>query len=496
MIADAILLQIALISALSARFYFLLTFANLEPDEMPTLLAMYQGWYMRTALPLTAFCLLVFLGIGFYHRGPYYQNRYKVLVVIQAVTASFVLYAFVVLFFNVYGGELEIAKLALAMAWFFSIVLLGGARVWNELWQRTSEPQHGAKIKGDDLVLVIGGGGYIGSALVPKLLDAGYKVRILDMLMFGNEPLKDVLDHQNLELVQGDFRQPTQLVNAMQGVQSVIHLGAIVGDPACSLDESLTIDVNLLATRMIADLVKMYRIEKFIFASTCSVYGACDEILDERSQVQPVSLYGHTKRASEKVLLDMADSTFTPTILRFGTIYGFSGRTRFDLVVNLLSAKAKIDGVITIQDGDQWRPFVHVQDAAKGVLAVLQAPVDTVGTEIFNVGSNEQNYTIQQVGTLIQQQVVSATIEESTTGNDRRNYQVDFSKIRNLVDFQPDWTLESGIQQVVEAIASGQITDYRDPQYSNVAFLSREGTEGLASDRWARDLIEDLQGQS
>ena len=312
------------------------------------------------------------------------------------------------------------------------------ARVWNQLWQKTVEPerQHSSAAAKSGRVLVIGGAGYIGSALVPKLLDAGYRVRVLDIMMYGREPLDPVRNHPQLELLEGDFRHVDNVVRAMRDVEAVVHLGAIVGDPACKLDESLTIDINLSSTRMIAQLAKSHRVERFVFASTCSVYGARPDVLDERSEARPLGIYGNTKYASEMVLQDLADASFAPTILRFATIYGLSGRTRFDLVVNLLTAKAKIDGQITVHDGDQWRPFVHVEDAASAIMAVLQAPLATVGNEVFNVGSNEQNYTIRQVGELIHQQVVSAELMISESGQDGRDYRVDFSKIRNLLSFQ------------------------------------------------------------
>ncbi len=313
--------------------------------------------------------------------------------------------------------------------------------------------------------------------------------------MYGRAPLDPVRNHPQLELLEGDFRHVDYVVRAMRDVESVVHLGAIVGDPACKLDESLTIDINLSSTRMIAQLAKSHHVERFVFASTCSVYGARPDVLDERSEARPLGIYGNTKYASEMVIQDLADASFAPTILRFATIFGLSGRTRFDLVVNLLTAKAKIDGEITVHDGDQWRPFVHVEDAAAAILAVLQAPLATVGSEVFNVGSNEQNYTIHQIGELIHQQVVSADLIISKSGQDGRDYRVDFSKIRNLLNFRPTWTVEAGIQQVLEAITSGRVTNYRDPQYSNVAFLTQEGTSGLDRDRWARQLLESLTQQ-
>src|SRR5437762_1546510 len=158
-------------------------------------------------------------------------------------------------------------------------------------------------------VLVIGGAGYIGSALLPKLLARGHRVRVLDRLFYGFDPIRDVINHPNLEIVQADFRRVDKLVECMQDVDAVIHLGAIVGDPACALDRDLTIEVNLMATRTIAEVAKGYGIRRFIFASTCSVYGASkeDELLTEDSPLNPVSLYAITKLASEKVLMNRSE---------------------------------------------------------------------------------------------------------------------------------------------------------------------------------------------
>ncbi len=280
----------------------------------------------------------------------------------------------------------------------------------------------------------------------------------------------------------------------MQEVDAVVHLGAIVGDPACNLNEELTIDVNLISTRMIADVAKSAGVRRFVFASTCSVYGASDELLDESSDVQPVALYGHTKLASERVLLEMASDSFQPTILRFATIYGFSGRTRFDLVVNLLTAKARLEGRITVHGGEQWRPFVHVDDAARAIAMVLEARLNVVGNQVFNVGSNAQNYTINQVAQIIQERVMDAEVEISTDVFDIRNYRVSFDKIEQQLGFRPALTVSDGIQQVLEAIASGEIEDYADPRYSNAKLLNEEGAGKLDRDQWARELIRNISG--
>ena len=494
MVADAAMIQLALIAALTLRWMFAAVFGNQDSEALGNLAGQFVRFYCDRAWPLTLISLIVFHLSGFYTYGRFYLGRYKALVVAQAVSQSYVLFSFISYF--IAGEAWLISRPALILAWAISLGLLVGSRFGVRVYENIVRPEHEARAKakraGERRVLVVGGAGYIGSALLPLLLERGYHMRLLDMMVFGDEPIRSFADHPNLEIIRGDFRHVECVVQAMHDVDAVVHLGAIVGDPACNLDEDLTIDINLSATRMVAELAKAAGVERFIFASTCSVYGACDEMLDERSFVRPVSLYGHTKLASERVLRKMASDRFHPTIVRFATIYGLSGRTRFDLVVNLLSAKAKIDGKITIHGGDQWRPFVHVEDAARAVAIVLDAPREVISNEIFNVGSNDQNYTITQIGQIVHEQVISAEMVVSDGDGDHRNYRVDFKKIRNHLGFRPQWSVEEGVQQVLEAIASGEIVDYQESKYSNVKFLSEEGTERIARDRWARQLIEDL----
>jgi nucleoside-diphosphate-sugar epimerase len=507
MLADVALIQLALIAAYSLRLFYLVVIEDAPTvSELSKISLAYFGSYCNITWRLTPICLIFFYWFGFYTYGRYYQGRYKALIIFQAVTISYMALVFSVLFFSNYAfaythdpNRVWFPRGAIAMAWFFSVILHVGARIWSQLWQKMVHPEREALARIREgvqrRVLVIGGAGYIGSALLPKLLDEGHHVRLLDVLLFGEGPIEKFAGHPNLQIIRGDFRHVESVVEAMRNVESVIHLGAIVGDPACSLDEDLSIDVNLSATRMVAELAKASGVDRFIFASTCSVYGACDEMLDEHSEVNPVSLYGRTKLAAEQVLLSMADDRFSPTIVRFATIYGLSGRTRFDLVVNLLAAKAKIDGEITVFGGSQWRPFIHVDDAARAVAMILDAPREVAANQIFNVGANEQNYTIHQIAEKVHSAVVSAKMTISQDNTDQRDYRVDFSKIRNLLGFQPEWTVEEGIRQVLEAIAAGDVTDYRDSRYSNVKFLSEAGTTGLARDHWARQLIRDLSRQ-
>jgi nucleoside-diphosphate-sugar epimerase len=244
---------------------------------------------------------------------------------------------------------------------------------------------------------------------------------------------------------------------------------------------------------MIAEVTKGQGIKRFIFASTCSVYGASDLYLDERSRLNPVSLYARSKIACENTLLEMQSDAFRPVILRFGTIYGLSGRTRFDLVVNLLSAKAIVDRVITVYGSDQWRPFLHVDDAALAVYLACRAPDQAVAETIFNVGSGEQNYTLGDVGRIIKRMVPEADLQYFEENVDRRNYRVNFDRIQRSLRFKPKWTLEGGIQQVIDAIQSGRVANYRNPRYSNVRFLSEEiGPESLrfAQQRWVQNAMQ------
>ncbi len=207
-----------------------------------------------------------------------------------------------------------------------------------------------------------------------------------------------------------------------------------------------------------------------------------------------MSLYARSKIACERVLLSLRDGAFCPVILRFGTIYGLSGRTRFDLVVNLLAAKAVSEGRITVYGREQWRPFLHVHDAARAVLAVMESREQQLTECVFNTGSNEQNYTLGQVGEIINRMVPSAELICTDWIADRRNYRVDFSRIRRTLNFYPQYTIEQGIQQVLDAIRCGTVVDYRDPKYSNVKILSEgQGRQVLKPTRdWANEMLEDV----
>src|SRR5882724_9357824 len=254
-VADILLVNASALTALVLRFLYLVAFEPAIADVTYN----YLFWalvsnYFHIAWLLTGVCLLVFAVSGFYTRGRAYQGRYKALVVTQAVSLGYLLFGFIAYFL---GGALDMPRGALVLAWALSVVVLVLSRVWALLWSNVVRSEIHLERPAPlavGRVLVIGGAGYIGSALLTKLLAKGYHVRLLDLLIYGTEPLGEVIDHPNLEIMQADFRQVDKVVEAMRNVDAVIHLGAIVGDPACALDEELTIEVNLMATRMIAEV--------------------------------------------------------------------------------------------------------------------------------------------------------------------------------------------------------------------------------------------------
>jgi len=500
--ADAILINVSVLVSLVARLLWIIAYTPSASINYRETLWNYFKMYLDSAWLLTAICLVMFSINGFYTQGRLYRGRYKPLVVIQAVGLAYLVFGALTylsqgIFFDFLKNFLNMPRGALMVSWAFTTILLVSSRAWSSVWRKMSrnEPKpadvNPAKIR---RALVIGGAGYIGSALVPRLLEQGYAVRILDLLIYGDKPISPWLQDPRLEVIQADFRQVDRVVSAMQDVDAVIHLGAIVGDPACALDEGLTTEINLMATRVIAEVAKGYGVRYFIFASTCSVYGASEQALDERSALKPVTLYARSKAASERVLLQMADENFAPVILRFSTVYGLSGRYRFDLVVNLLTAKALIDGEITIFGGNQWRSFVHVEDAARSIMHVLAAPLEVVRGQIFNVGSDEQNYTITQIGEMIHKNVPEAVIVNKGDEVDPNNYRVAFGKIRKVLGFHPEWTVQKGIEQVLAAIHSGLVKDYKQPEYSNIKFLTLEGITRLDrhENGWAVRLLDEL----
>jgi nucleoside-diphosphate-sugar epimerase len=312
---------------------------------------------------------------------------------------------------------------------------------------------------------------------VERLLEKGYKVRVLDSLLYGDYPLRAVRNHAGFELLVGDCRNIQDVVKAVRGVDAIVHLAAIVGDPACEQDRQPALEINYAATRMLVEIAKGHGVRRFLFASSCSVYGATDDEMDERSAVQPISLYGQTKVDSEKALLKAKSETFHPTVLRYATVFGLGYRLRFDLVVNLLTAMARQEGVITIFNGEQWRPFIHVRDLVEATVKALEAPVWMVSGEIFNVGDSEMNHTLSEVGEVVREAFPDTRVEHVDNA-DRRNYRVSFAKVRSRLAFRARYSLRDGVAELKKAFDDGVIEDYRELRYHNQRFLQAAGSPG------------------
>jgi nucleoside-diphosphate-sugar epimerase len=469
---------------------FLLSWVIVEDRNLSSLMSAEALRAVLLLASCTALALLISIGLGLYNRSHGYSLQAKLRRIGGVNLAFFIAATALAPLAGPASGLTMPLLIATALG---STLILSLARVVSfvvrseeRALQRETPRAGPIDIEGpggearEDTVLVIGGGGYIGSALVEKLLRQGLKVSVLDAMHYGDEPLAHVADHPNFSLIREDFRHIEALTRAVDGTHAVIHLGGLVGDPACAVNADLTVDINVTATKVIAEIAKARGVRRFIFASSCSVYGSSDELVDEESCFNPQSLYAQSKVASEAVLRGLNDADFAVTCLRFATIYGISGRTRFDLVVNLLCAKAVRDGLITVYGADQWRPFVHVDDVAQAVAMTLAAPAGRVAGECFNVGSNEQNFTLGEIAELIRSQVPDAKITSDETFVDKRNYRVSFDKIRAQLGFEPSWTIERGIAQVVGLVRSNRVGDYSLPEYSNALYLKQRGVQSFS----------------
>jgi nucleoside-diphosphate-sugar epimerase len=320
-------------------------------------------------------------------------------------------------------------------------------------------------------VLLVGGAGYIGTHVVADLLAANYRVRVLDRLIHGRKPLEDFRADRRFELIEGDVTDIVKLVEAMKDSSAVVHLAGLVGDPACAVDEAFTRHANVIATRMVKEVALSVGVSRFVFASSCSVYGATDRTVCEDDALNPMSLYARTKIDSERELLASPRDVFHPVILRFATVFGHSRRPRFDLVANLFAAQAMTDGVVTVTGERQWRPFIHVQDLSRAIVLALRADPHVTGGRIFNVGDDRMNMTIGQLAELVGDVVARerpVRIVRTPDVADPRNYAVRFDRFRSLLGFQAAVSMRAGIEEIVRELKRGTYGDYRSPCYSNL----------------------------
>ena len=473
MVVDFSLVHLSMLAALAGSVISYTAFGKMATAH--EIAEYFSRYYWLFFWPLSFLFPGVFLANGFYTRSRAYTGRYKALVILRGVGLAVLLFLAVNYF--VFRNDLVSRSVVI---WFAILVTASvtSVRFLKDRFTRYFEIRSKdapAVVPRRETVLVVGGAGYIGSILVRRLLETGRNVRILDNLVYGCEAIREILDHPNVELMVGDCRHIQSVVSAAKGVDSIVHLAAIVGDPACDQDHQTAQEINFAATRMLIEVAKGHGIGRLVFASSCSVYGASELIMDERSAPNPISVYAQTKVDSEKVLLRARSESFHPTVLRLATVFGLSYRPRFDLVVNLLTAKAFQDGVITIYNGQQWRPFIHVRDIAEGILTVLNAPLALVSGQIFNLGDSRMNFTLSGVADQIRK-IFPDTRVENVDNSDRRNYRVSFVKIRNQLGYQCRWSLEDGILELKKAFEEGKIGDYADVSYNNQKYLLAAGS--------------------
>lgn len=307
-------------------------------------------------------------------------------------------------------------------------------------------------------ILVTGGGGYIGSILIQMLLERGYKVKSLDRFFFGAETLSHVAGDPNLEIIKDDIRWFDP--NIMRDVDAVIDLAALSNDPTGELNPSKTMEINYKGRVRVAKLAKKHGVKRYILASSCSVYGFQDELVTEKSPTNPLTTYAKANVLAEQETLPLADNNFCVTALRQATVYGLSPRMRFDLAINGMVLGFYKHGKIPImRDGAQWRPFVHIKDTSKAFIMVLEADKDLVNKEIFNVGSNEQNYQIKPLAEIIADAIGLPFNFEWYGSPDKRSYRVDFSKIRDILGLKPKYTPKEGAKEIYDALVEGKVKD-------------------------------------
>ncbi len=306
-------------------------------------------------------------------------------------------------------------------------------------------------------ILVTGGAGYIGSVLVRDLVKEGYNVKCLDRFFFGKSSLSELTDQ--IEIIEGDTRNFDPKI--LRNTDVVIDLAAIAQpDPAGLVDPLKFYDINYLGPVRVATLSKKAGVQRYIFPSTCSTYGCQNIVLDENSPLKPLEIYAETKSMAEKAVLSLSDDKFCVTSLRLGTVYGVSPKMRFDLVLNGMTLSLFKTGVIKVmRDGNQVRPIVHVRDVARAILTVIEADMDKIRGEVFNVGSNDQNFKVLELAKLIGDSIGIDYKIEWYGDPDTRSYRVSFDKIYNVLGFRAKFSAQEGAKEVYEALQEGKIED-------------------------------------
>ncbi|MBK6709387.1 MAG: SDR family oxidoreductase [Chloroflexi bacterium] len=338
-------------------------------------------------------------------------------------------------------------------------------------------------------VLVTGHNGYVGTIMMPLLIAANHEVVGLDTNLyegstFGEDPKRDFLE------INKDVRD-VEMAD-LEGIEAIIHLAGLSNDPLGDLNPELTYDINHRASVRLAEMAKQIGIERFIFSSSCSNYGAgVTDWLDESSAFNPVTPYGRSKVMVEQDVSKLADDNFSPTFLRSGTAYGVSPRLRFDLVLNNLAAWAFTTGLVYLKsDGTPWRPIVHIEDMSRAFLAALEAPRELIHNEAFNVGRSSENYQIRQIAQIVAETIPGSRVEFAEGASaDKRNYRVNCDKIINtLPGYKPQWTAQKGAQELYAAYQKVglELDEFEGPRYRRLQHIKSLMASGRLSEnlRW------------
>lgn len=338
-------------------------------------------------------------------------------------------------------------------------------------------------------VLVTGHNGYVGTIMMPLLIAANHEVVGLDTNLyegstFGEDPKRDFPE------INKDVRD-VELAD-LEGIEAIIHLAGLSNDPLGDLNPELTYDINHRASVRLAEMAKQMGIERFIFSSSCSNYGAgVTDWLDESSAFNPVTPYGRSKVMVEQDVSKLADDNFSPTFLRSGTAYGVSPRLRFDLVLNNLAAWAFTTGLVYLKsDGTPWRPIVHIEDMSRAFLAALEAPRELIHNEAFNVGRSSENYQIRQIAQIVAETIPGSRVEFAEGASaDKRNYRVNCDKIINtLPGYKPQWTAQKGAQELYAAYQKVglELDEFEGPRYRRLQHIKSLMASGRLSEnlRW------------